>query len=937
MKFYKVAIAVVLTGILPVFVDAQQQEKLWYTQPAVEWTDALPLGNGKIGAMVFGGVKQDRIQFNEETLWTGSPRNYNKSGAYKYLPRIRKLLAEGKQQEAEQLAQAEFMGLKSEAGNKQAWLDKVAVLREDKKGPSAYQFNDSKWESIYVPTYEGLETLGFEGLDGAFWFRTSFNLPKEWLGKDLVLDLNRVRNNDYTFINGKLVGHLEGDGPKRRYVIPAAVLKAGKNVVAVQVLNFIDKGGISGYKDTTQHIGVFPEGKTVKEGISLNGNWKYYVQDNEPPAPEVYQASYQPFGDLLLDFPHTAEASNYKRELDLKTATASTTYRINDVNFSRNYFVSAPHNLLAIDLKADKKGQVTFKASLTSPHSDYQLTTIDKNTIALKVKVKHGALFGESFLTIKTKNGKLSIKNNAIEVKNADEATLFLTAATNFVNYQDVSGDPAAKCRETINNNNSLTYEAIKAAHLADYQSLYNRFAINLGAAKYDDLPTDQRIEKFPKHVDPAFAALYVQYGRYLLISSSRKNTQPANLQGIWNHLLAPSWGSKYTTNINAEMNYWPAEVLNLSEMHQPLFQMVRELAERGKETAKEYYNAPGWVLHHNTDIWRGTAPINNSNHGIWPMGSAWLSTHLWEHYLYTMDVGFLKENYTILKDAALFYNDFLVKDEKTGWLISTPSNSPENGGLVASPTMDHQLIRALFHAFISASEILNTDNELRTTIAAKAKRIAPNQIGKYGQLQEWLEDIDDPENKHRHVSHLWGVHPGNEINWEQNETLMKAARQSLIFRGDEGTGWSLAWKINFWSRFKDGEHTLNMIKMLLRKADKGGGSYVNLFDAHPPFQIDGNFGGAAGIAEMLMQSHTSFIELLPALPQDFHTGEVKGIKARGAFELDFSWKDNQLDKLKVSSLAGETLKIKYKGVEKSFPTEKGKIYYFDAALNKTL
>jgi alpha-L-fucosidase 2 len=460
-------------------------------------------------------------------------------------------------------------------------------------------------------------------------------------------------------------------------------------------------------------------------------------------------------------------------------------------------------------------------------------------------------------------------------------------------------------------------------------------------------LPTDERIEKFASSDDPSFVALYLQYGRYLLISSSRPGTRPANLQGIWNDLLAPPWGSKYTTNINAEMNYWPAELLNLSPLHEPLFTMIGELAEAGKKTAKLHYDAPGWVLHHNTDLWRGTAPINASNHGIWVTGGAWLCHHLWEHYLFTQDKEFLKNKaYPIMKEAAIFFNSFLIKDPKTGWLISTPSNSPEQGGLVAGPTMDHQIIRDLFKNVIAASELLNVDDAFRKTLKDKYKKIAPNQIGKYGQLQEWMQDVDDTTNRHRHVSHLWGQYPGNEINWDETPELMKAARQSLIYRGDAATGWSLGWKINFWARFKDGDHAYKLIQMLLSPAGgssggepsmggTGAGSYPNLFDAHPPFQIDGNFGGAAGIGELLIQSHTKYIDILPALPSALPQGEVKGICARGGFVMDIKWKDNQLQQLTVTSKAGLPLLLRYNGKEINMKTTKNSIYKFDASLQQ--
>jgi alpha-L-fucosidase 2 len=906
-----------------------QDLKLWYKQPAIKWTEAIPIGNGRIGAMIFGGIENDRIQFNEETLWTGEPRNYSRQGAYKYLDTIRQLLFAGKQKEADALAEKEFMGLKSFEGERKGWIAKVTA---DKRFAEE-NFDDSKWSTMQVPSWDGWETVGHEGLDGAVWLRTNFILPDDWVDKELIFDFNRIRDHDYTYVNGKLTG-TQQDNEARKYKVAGKSLHKGKNTIAILVLNFNNKGGIYGYKDTTRHIGIYPVNDESKK-ISLNAQWKYYVHDDNPPPVGAYQASYQPFGDLNLKFKNVDSATNYRRELNLEDAISTTSYTLKGIDYKREYFISQPNQALVINLSASQKASISFSAELSSPHRDFK-TWMSNGTLVLSVKVKNGALRGISYMEAIVHGGSGLVNDSRIVIRNADSVTLFLTAGTNFKNYNDVSANPAASCLNALLGLRGKSYQQVKIAHVKEYQKYFNTFSINLGKSQNENLPTDERLEKFASSNDPSFVALYLQYGRYLLISSSRPGTRPANLQGIWNDLLNPPWDSKYTTNINAEMNYWPAESLNLSPMHEPLFKMIEELSQTGKKTAKDHYNGPGWVLHHNTDLWRGTAPINAADHGIWVTGGAWLCQHLWEHYLYTQDKVFLQNKaYPVMKEAALFFNSFLTKDPSTGYLISTPSNSPEQGGLVAGPTMDHQIIRDLFNNVVAASELLKTDPALRQTLKEKVKHIAPNKIGKYGQLQEWMQDVDDTTNKHRHISHLWGMYPGNEINWDDTPELMKAARQSLIYRGDAATGWSLGWKINCWARFKDGEHAYHMIKMLLSPVKGGAGSYPNLFDAHPPFQIDGNFGGAAGIGEMIVQSHTKFIDILPALPSALADGDVKGYCARGGFVLDIKWSDGKLQALTVTSKAGQPLILRYNNKIVNIPIAKNSVYKFDAAFNK--
>ena len=916
-----------------------QNLKLWYKAPAAKWTDALPIGNGTLGAMLFAGVDTDHIQFNEQTLWTQGPHNYQHPGAAQSLPAIQTLLFEGKQAEAQALAEKNFMGAKYNSDNYAAqyavWFKKI---RADITAASP-NFDEHALPQMKVPTLNGWESAGLPGLDGVVWFRNTFALPASWKGKALVIDLGKVRDEDFTYINGHLIGSTDGMNISRHYRIDPALLTDGLNHIAIQIINPDDKGGLTGGKNGQIPYMVYPEGDDPKNGIALAPNWKYYIQDKMPPAFPHYQASYQPFADLYLGFGKQASVTDYKRELDISNSISTTSYTVNGVHFTREYFASAPANLIVIRIKADRPGQISFNARMNSAHPLSSTHKIDDHTLGLSLQVLNGALNGQSYVRAEADKGTVTVTDSTLNIQNADAATIYLSAATNFISYNNVQGDAAGVCKAALKAVEGKAYTEVKGQAIADYQHYFNTFSVDLGKGVNDALPTDERIRKFSVDADPSLLTLYMQYARYLLLASSRPDSKlPANLQGIWNDQLVPPWGSKFTTNINLEMNYWSAEELNLSACSQPLFKLIAQASVPGSLTAKVHYNAPGWVLHHNTDIWLGTAPIDAADHGVWVDGAAWLCHHIWEHYLYTRDVAFLAQYYPVMRQAAEFFVATLIKDPTTGLLISSPGSSPEHGGMVAGPTMDHQIIRDLFKNCIAAAKVLNTDAAFSNTLQTKYAQIAPNKIGKYGQLQEWLEDKDDTTDTHRHVSHLWGVYPGTDITWDNSPAMMKAAERSFYFRGDEGTGWSLAWKVNLMARFKHADHAMKLVANLLRDADnttakEKAGVYHNLFDAHPPFQIDGNFGGAAGIAEMLLQSQQGYLDILPALPAALPNGELKGICARGGFVLDISWKNGKLYTLTVRSTSNNACELRYGTTIYTFKALKGGVYHFNAQL----
>jgi len=667
------------------------------------------------------------------------------------------------------------------------------------------------------------------------------------------------------------------------------------------------------------------------------------------------QAAYQPFGDILLEFPGHENPASYRRTLDLDAAEAITTYTVDGHTITRTVIASHPDDALVIHIESDKPGTLTFTAKLDSPHRRKRtIQRLDASTLRLAGEVDDFVskrfkatsperIRFEARLQARAKGGAVTVGAGSISVKNADSATLILAAATSYRNYRDISADPSAACSETLAAASEKSWTTLRDRHRADHRALFRRVSLDLGGGSSRSLPTNERLNRFSSDPDPDFAALVFQYGRYLLIASSRPGTQPATLQGIWNESKTPSWDSKYTVNINTEMNYWPAETCNLGECADPLFGMLEDLTSTGKEVAKTHYNARGWVLHHNTDAWRGAAPINASNHGIWPVGGTWLCQHLWWHYLFGGDKKFLRTRaYPIMKQACLFHLDTLVEDPVfgKGWLVSGPSNSPEHGGLVMGPAMDHQIIRYLFAATAEAADILGLDAEFAANLRKTRARIVPNRIGSEGQLQEWTYK-EEPKTHHRHISHLWALYPGDEIT-PATPKFMDACRRTLELRGDEATGWSRAWKLNFQARLRDGEHFQKILSGFFQNAStaRRAGFYNNLFDAHPPFQIDGNFGATAGIAEALLQSHRRtpngdfILDFLPALPSAWPEGCVSGLCARGGFTVDISWENGRLAKATITSRLGNPIVVQTPNGPKTIhpKTEPGRKYVYSGA-----
>lgn len=750
-----------------VCVHAQLQQrpddlKLWFNHPATNWNEALPVGNGRLGAMIFGGIKNERLQLNEESVWTGNRSDFVNPASKAVLSEVRKLLFTGQYAAAQKLAQETMMG--------------------DKK-----------------------------------------------------------------------VG-----------------------------------------------------------------------------------SSYQTLGDLNLSFDVNDDVSDYRRELDLETAITKVSFRTQNITFNRELFSSAPDQTLVLRLTASKPGAISFDLKLSRPGNKASIQ-VTGNEIMMTEHVGNG--IGVKMATrvkLKTEGGPLNVNGKSIRIEKADRVTILLTAATDYRGE-----DPSEVSAKQMDSTDKRAFDDIRNDHIADYQKYFKRVSFNLGTTDAVYFPTDTRLKAMQMgNIDPHLITLYYQFGRYLLISSSRPGGLPANLQGIWADGLYPPWNADYHININIQMNYWPSEITNLSEMHLPFLNFINDLRTDGRKTAKDMYGLPGAVAHFTTDAWHFTETYGKTQWAMWPMGLAWSAQHLWEHYLFTDDKEYLATlAYPAMKDAAEFCAAWLTENPFTKKLVSGPSISPENtfktkegeeATMVMGPTMDHMIIRELLTNTIAAGKVLDKDAPFRKKLVSILARLSPTQIGADGRIMEWTEQFEEPEPGHRHISHLYGLHPGNEIT-SQQPALLQAARKTIDYRlahGGGHTGWSRAWIINFFARLQDGEAAYNNLVALLQKS-----TLPNLFDTHPPFQIDGNFGATAGITEMLLQSHDGALHLLPALPKAWQKGMIQGIVGRGGFEVDMNWEEGRLKELKVLSRLGNTCKIRYGNQEIEVKTEKGKRYSFDGNL----